>query len=444
MKNRIGLIQLLGEETIPCLLPMLSFRPAAVTHVASHGFEGHAEQVLRAAELAHAAPPPQERLVIGLSNMPSMTETHHAVSEAIAAFQRRGIRPVINFTGGTKLMSIGAFKAASAEAVTSLYVDGDRGFFCDGQTGPDLLALVQGGLDLRPLGEKLSVKLLAVANGCEMKGHGCRFHELLPLSRHLLAHPEDEQAAWKATHAHGGVFAEIERRRDPKAWARVPEIEFPLPPAVLDLAVRAGLVETSNGMARICPEDSRDLKALAHGRLSNFDQMRLIGALQIRVNFFGGGWWEVAVAGAVEDSGKFRDVLWSARLAKEGQRTLEEDVLAVQDINLAYFSCKRGNPLRLMRQLEETDASARRLGGRMTRKYFCACHLDGRIGDDLRRRAKQLHVHLVSAADIDDFPAFLKTVSDGNPGELEPLPAAHPEPHAGADDAAQSPGLPVR
>jgi hypothetical protein len=408
MKNRLGLIQLLGEETMPGVLPMLSFRATGVTHIVSRSFERHVVHVLRAAELGQAAPPLAERSVLVLSEMPSMAETHQAVNEAIAAFQRKGMRPIVNFTGGTKLMSIGAFRAASAAAVASFYVDGDHGLFSDGQTGPDLHEILPGSLDLRTLTGRLSVRLLTTAHGCEMKGKGHGFARLLPLSRYLLEHPDEEEAMWNATYGPGGAFTDLERgSRDPGRWGRVAQIPFILPPAVLELASQAGLVEQSNGAALICWDDSAALGALQRGQVSSFDRMRLIAEIQRRVSFFGGAWWEVAVAGAVADSNKFRDVVWGALVAKQGQQTLEEDLLAVQDINLSYFSCKRGGPVRLMRQLEETDASARRLGGRMARKYFCVARLGDRMRGDLLRRAQQLRVHVITPAELKDFSAFL-------------------------------------
>lgn len=406
MSQPVGLIQLVGEETLPSVMTMLALKPAGVTHIVSRSFERQSTYAMRAADSAGAAPEPDQFTNVVLGDMPSMSEANRAVSKAIADFQRKGHRPVLNFTGGTKLMAVGAFQAASSAAVTSLYVDGEHGCFCEGQTGPPLANLLSNGLKLDLIGDQLSVKLIATANGCELQGQGHRFDTFLPLSRHLLTHPDDAHAAWKATHGPGNVFEPANRmpNEDRGKWVAILKTEFRLPRTILEMATSAGLVEVCGELARIRSEV--DLNSSK--QIPLVDKLRLQGDVQSRLNFFGGGWWEVAVAGAVAKCTAFRDVRWSAEVAKEHQPCLEEDILAIQGIQLAYFSCKRGSQRGVMRQLEEVDASARRVGGRMARKYFCVCHLGKRLRDDVRSRAKQLRIGIVTDVDVVDLDDFLK------------------------------------
>ena len=67
--------------------------------------------------------------------MPGMPETFNAIKEAIAEAKGSGTTPVVNFTGGTKLMSIGAYAAALHQdhKAISLYVDT---ILASGSTGP--------------------------------------------------------------------------------------------------------------------------------------------------------------------------------------------------------------------------------------------------------------------------------------------------------------------
>lgn len=409
MPQPVGLIQLVGEETLPSVMTMLALKPAGVTHIVSRSFERQSTYAMRAADSAGAAPEPDQFTNVVLRDMPSMSDANRAVSKAIADFQRKGYRPVLNFTGGTKLMSVGAFQAASSAAVTSLYVDGEHGCFCDGQTGPPLASLLSNSLRLDLIGDQLSVKLMATANGCELQGQGRRFDTFLPLSRHLLTHPDDAYAAWKATHGPGNVFEPANRMPNEAhgKWEAILKTEFRLPRTVLEMATSAELVEASGELARIRSEVVfNSSKQMPLG-----DRLRQQGEVQSRLNFFGGGWWEVAVAGVVAQSAAFHDVLWSAEVAKENQLCLEEDILAIQGIQLAYFSCKRGSQRGVMRQLEEVDASARRVGGRMARKYFCVCHLGRRLSDDVRSRAEQLRIGIVTELDVVDFNAFLKCLA---------------------------------
>jgi hypothetical protein len=85
-----------------------------------------------------------------------------------------------------------------------------------------------------------------------------------------------------------------------------------------------------------------------------------------------GGWWELAVLDAARASGRFHDIHWSPHVTRSDSYTpIEEDLLAVEDLSLAVFSCKRGGERpRLLRAFEELDSSARHLGGAFARRYF--------------------------------------------------------------------------
>ena len=119
----------------------------------------------------------------------------------------------------------------------------------------------------------------------------------------------------------------------------------------------------------------------------------------------------MAVADAVARCGAFADVHVNVSIAKGGRNPMEEDVLAVQGLQLAYFSCKRSSADKLVRHLEEVDASARRLGGKFARKYLAVCHLPNWMRADLQKRAVQLNVKLLEPPDFGDDEALLRTTN---------------------------------
>jgi hypothetical protein len=90
---------------------------------------------------------------------------------------------------------------------------------------------------------------------------------------------------------------------------------------------------------------------------------------------------------------------------------MEEDILAMQGVQLAYFSCKRGSQGKLQRQLEEIESSARRLGGKLARKYFAVCHLSGSMRAELRQRAEQLRIRLIEPADMANKTTLAEAVT---------------------------------
>ena len=408
MSQAVGLIQLVSEEAMPSLFPILALKPAAVTHIVSRSFAEHSIFVMRAADAVGAAPPREAYAENILDDMPSMAETHQVVSDAIAAFQRQGLRPVLNFTGGTKLMSVGAFQAALAAAVTSLYVDGDRKVFVDGRTGPELTAMLDDGLALRMLAPQLSVRMVLTAYGCEVqnsKRHGKR---LAPVAAALLLNRDDEVQTFENMAGKGGAFASLRTSKSVTRWREADKIRFDLPDSIGAAAEVAGLVRRVGTQFLLSADLNGSDKNAQSKQCRAPDRGQV---LQRRYQFFEGGWWEVAVAHAVEACSAFADVNVNLTIAKGGRLAMEEDVLAMQGLQLAYFSCKRSGADRLVRHLEEVDASARRLGGKMARKYLAVCHLPEHMRDGLQKRAHQLHVKLIEPRDVSDGDAFLNAAS---------------------------------
>ena len=397
MHTPTGLIQIVSEEAMPSLLPVLAFKPNWVIHIVTSSFERQSRQIMRAADSVGAAPPTNCYEEIIFKDMPSMAEINQAVTNAITTCLNKGLQPVLNFTGGTKLMSIGAFQAAQKQEITSFYVDGENRRFLDGGTGTAVGDLLTTGVSLDPLATLLSVKMILTAHGCEQHSHGQGVDPILvPLATHLLLNSNEEEKAFQAMAGKTGAFAKLKSARLPNHWINADQIEFELPEEIAKIAEAAKMITRVGGKTRL--RGSSNLK--------NFG-----ASLQKRYKFFEGGWWEVAVAAAVHRCSAFRDVRMNAEIAKGGNEPMEEDVLAVQGLQLAYFSCKRGNAKGLHRHLEEVQASARRLGGKFARKYLAVCHLPVYMRDDLQKRAAQLHTKIIEPCDLKDDATLLKVVN---------------------------------
>jgi hypothetical protein len=393
---------------MPSLFPILALKPTALVHVTSQGYEGHSEPVLAAAALAHLCPHRESVRHLQLPPMPSITETHNAVKEGIEWIHARGLQPVINFTGGTKLMSIGAFYAAVSTTTPSLYADGDRQVFVDGRTGPELAALLDSGLVLGTLAPQLSVRMVLTAYGCEVQHSKRHGKELSSVAAAMLLNRADEMQVFENMAGKKGAFASLRSLRSDR-WREADKILFDLPASIGAAAEVAGLVRRAGTQFRLSADLNRghDKNAQStHYRDPDPGQV-----LQRRYQFFEGGWWEVAVAQAVGACSSFADVNVNLTIAKGGRLAMEEDVLAMQGLQLAYFSCKRSGADKLVRHLEEVDASARRLGGKMARKYLAVCHLPEFMRDGLRKRARQLHVTLIEPPEVYDGVALMNAVS---------------------------------
>jgi hypothetical protein len=398
MHTPTGLIQIVSEEAMPSLLPVLAFKPNWVIHIVTSSFEHQSRQIMRAADSVGAAPPPNCYEEIVFKDMPSMAEIHQAVTNAIKACQQKHLQPVLNFTGGTKLMSIGAFQAAQKEGVTSFYVDGEHRRFLDGASGPAVGDFLKTGLSLDPLAAQLSVQMILVAHGCEWQSRSQKVNApLVALARHLLLNPVEEEAAFRAMAGKGGALAKFKAIRSAAGWRDAEKVKFDLPEPLAKVAEAAEMIIRDGSQARLrgCPHSKKE-----HGL-----------CLQKQYQFFEGTWWELAVAEAIRQCGAFVDVQSNISIAKGGKSPLEEDVLAVQGLQLAYFSCKRGNAGKLHRHLEEVEASARRLGGKFARKYLAVCHLPGDMRGDLQKRAAQLHIKILEPCDLKDDASLLQAAN---------------------------------
>lgn len=409
MSQPIGLIQLVSEEAMPSLFPILALKPAALVHVTSQGFEQYSNPVLAAARSSNLCPHEDALRHLHLPAMPSITETHHAVKEGIDWLRARGLQPVINFTGGTKLMSIGSFYAAVSTTTPSLYVDGDRQVFVDGRTGPELASVLDSGLGLETLAPLISVRMVLTAYGCAVENAKHHLKELASVAAALLLNRDDEMQAFENMAGKNGAFAALRSSKSVARWRGADQIRFDLPDSIGAVAEVAGLVRRAGTQFSLCADLRHDLENNAQSRQYRGPDPGQV--LQRRYQFFEGGWWEVAVAHAVEACSAFADVNVNLTIAKGGRLAMEEDVLAMQGLQLAYFSCKRSGADKLVRHLEEVDASARRLGGKMARKYLAVCHLPESMRDGLQKRARQLHVSLIEPPDVSDGAALLDAVS---------------------------------
>jgi hypothetical protein len=413
----LSLIQLISEQTMPNLLAVLRLRPARLVHLATPRTAARSGWIVEAARQAGLHP---EVELITLSSMPSMPEAFNAVRQALHQTREAGHKPVVNFTGGTKLMSIAAYAAAlhKDHRAMSLYVDTEDETFVDGRTAEGLATLLEDDFSFTPLHRTITVNTVAVANGRERVTGGRSWETLAPLAHHLFAHPLEEQATQEAVFGNNGFLPRGQAPAAPEHWLTLLERPLTLPVEVARLAAEAGLVRGgAEGLCRL-PDTSRtELEALAASRARNefvvdYDRRRMAAtsALQRPLAFLTGTWWEVIVAEAAKRSGLFRDLRWSASAGVRGGADLEEDILALDGVQVVCISCKRGGERsRLIPHLEELNARARSVGGYYTRR-FLAVYLPpkGRFGFNLRQRTFELGIRLLTPGDLANADSFAR------------------------------------
>jgi hypothetical protein len=357
-----ALVQLVSEQTMPNVLAALALEPAHITLLHTPRTAAHAASIngaLRRAGLEF------EVDLRTLSAAPDVQESGARIRTACEDVTASGLTPVVNITGGTKLMSIGAFAATIGPGWPSLYVDSENRRFL--QVGNTMLPdpLRDGWAALTRAERRLNVDVVAAAHGCEHVSAGEDPTPFVDLAEHLRTHPSDE------TRCHA-AFKRVVTRGRPTALLETLDTRFSeLPSGVVERALAAGLLEKrgSDHFLR-CPSRAVIERAL-RDRVELGEIYDAVRPLQFAHAFLCGGWWEVCVWHAAKLSGAFRDLRWSVRFGSSTDH-LEEDLVGVSGLNLAVFSCKRGGDGgRLNRAFEEFVSASTRLGGTFSEKIFC-------------------------------------------------------------------------
>lgn len=386
------LIHLVSDQAMPNLLAAMALKPSRIIHCCTPSMIHRGTQL---ASAYRAAGIRTKVLTERLSAMPQPLELRNTILRLV---DESPAPAVLNFTGGTKLMSLGAFTGALNKKIHTLYVDTDDGIFVDGGTAPNFRDLFEGGdISLSPLKHKLNVHTLAIANGCGRVTNGEPWQPYQELADLLLNDPDLERECHDIADR---ILKDEPRKFQQKDqwWERQLTVPMRFPEEVLSLGQTCGFFETKGNDVYLAEHLARGLRSLD----THASYPQRFGAylhLQKPFSFFHGVWWEIAVMRHLSESGLYRDLRWSAKAGSRGEdgTDMEEDILGVEDVNLLYVSCKRGgHKAQLSRTVEDVNSSAERLGGRFTRKILAVYQpLTGKLRSQIEARCAELRIRLL-------------------------------------------------
>jgi hypothetical protein len=182
---------------------------------------------------------------------------------------------------------------------------------------------------------------------------------------------------------------------------------------VAEFALTTGLLRGNGGSLHLPDATRPQLETLAKAhRPTPNDYFTAVRPLQFTLAFLSGAWWEVAVIDTADRSGQFRDLRWSVNIGeRSGGLDMEEDIVGIDGVQIAYFSCKRGGAkTRLVPLLDELDNRARSIGGNFTRRFLAVYQPPfGQNAVNLQKRAQELNrIQIITFPDLANLELFVR------------------------------------
>jgi|GEM_PF-5952672 hypothetical protein len=391
--TRTGLIQTVGWETLPAITAALAIRPVAIGHV---HMPDSADASRRAASVIGAihAGALFEHREAGRDD--PLEETRVAVRELVGVLRgtHRCDRIMVNVTGSTKLLAIGAHDIARELGLECIYLELPHD---DADGVPQVISLGTGKLTSDEIGAlgvdpsaNLSIELIARAHGYALEGAGEDFRPFIAFARAALEDADAEDALHIALPAVGG---------DRSPWPDEPRWHqwrepFYMPAELRELAIEAGIVERHQEQVRIADPGVR------------VDRKPRRALFERNASILRGAWLEIALADAMAASPSLRDVRWSVEA--EYPRPMEHDVVALKGTTLVVASAKRSPQPGIFGHLRELKSHAARLGGMRGIPVLAVARTDARrmsmerasVVDDLVEVCESLGIRVVGREDI--------------------------------------------
>lgn len=367
-------IHLVSGETMQNILPILALRPRRVVqiHSRNENFAKRAIHTEAAVRLAGTLerpdgpyPGPDTWQAVALdSASPSIAETYAAVAKAISA--SGAPNTCVNYTGGTKNMSVGAWKAADDAGAASVYCDTPRAFL-SGDTAPLPLPL-----QLSDIAQWITVPMVLASSGLNQ---GAEWYNSV-ISDHMV---ELGETGYRLLQSHRSAFVSyradlIRSLAGATGDFEPPRSNAPELTTYVEAAVKSGLLQ-------------RHGSALAIG--SGMHKRAVQAAIA-------GGSFEAYVASLHRRSQSFTHFLSNVTMSLDSRgddRQLgETDFVsyAPKVVGLTLVSCKFEPPK--LEHLESIVSRRNRMGGLHAKAVLCIEHATAAAAAGVRRRCTLLGI----------------------------------------------------
>jgi hypothetical protein len=368
------LLELVGEQPTPNLIPVLEYRPDEVVFLVSDRTAPHARDTQAALEMVPELS--GTRSSLERVDPYSIAAAEQAVEEVLARYPNGEF--IFNVTGGTKPMMIGTYRVACAERwrgrVRMVYVSTER------ETEQ---MIVDGECRERPLGLRIPAAVYLRAHGVTLGPRPAPFpaswtEVAVELARQVEADAREGRQARMVSQMLASIHKAAEGKNDPQLRERPISIRRNRVRTVgLDLLRRCQSAGILGGLS------------VARGDIS----FTLNGSQAF--SFLDGRWLEVYVAAAARRMEVFHDVLVHVPIVRSQGGHNELDVVAVRGVVAVICSCKAARtPQGTGRNvpLDELEARSRALG-----RYCGKVFVTSRPGysDAFVAKAAGMGIHVV-------------------------------------------------
>lgn len=384
-RSEVGLIQTFGGQPMPALIGAVAFGAKEVVLVHQSGS--------REVEAAARALQDHDRSIIQIGVDPSalLSQTFEHVKNEVSRMIESGMSVIVNATGGSAAMIMGAVRAAMdnekwlsnrrIQIVALELPHGDEDGF------PQLSQMFPAhdrSFDMdeqikQRLTEKINVKLVVMAHGQQVSSKQLD-ERLVSFARTCLQAPEAEEEVWSSLHQR--LMNEGSPSPERKEWRQ----GFKMREDLGCKAVEAGLVVRLEESGRF---------AISAGR----ESAQCKATFERNAKLLLGGWVEAALLTYAKRQG-LRDICWSSS-DKIGQT--EHDLLALKGTTLVVGSAKRSSKgERLFAHLHEIRAHANRLGGRKSLALMAVARMSSPYHTDASRVGELVGVDVIGGRELLD------------------------------------------
>lgn len=440
------LIQLIGEQTLPNIFPILSINPDAVVNIFTDKTRKQHRTIMNWCRQYGEKYNIHPEFIQTAPVKTSLSEIQQGIGRVLQnemekLRDEKDTMLILNMTGGTKSMSACAIsycmqisnrlKQEGYQPLPVVYLNPENGeieFITE--SGQKENVLVRAPHDV-----KLSVaEIIDAAGTAQMVSARKDWQQVYPCARALLKiangglyftlnEVNQDNFASYASSPISALLRDNDKERRERAKAALQELADKTQQdetlsrgfALCGFVARDGDFYFSDDLQKKVAELEILLSADDLKKHQKYEMKKAMSRqLGNAANLFVGGWWEVIVAHAYQLENPQAEVLWSVETATRNDldHAVETDIIATDGHALCCISCKRGIHAQVTQELEQHCTRTGMLGGVMHQRIIAVFRRDAEW--QLNSLARALRLTMWSSKKV-------QAIEEGKKYEEKPL-----------------------